>query len=131
MRSISVLDKAVDVVLSPVLAGGHLEHVGHAEQGLPRITVGNHLQEREKNSSEKCGKQNTYCGAVVPRKGQLTKFINLWTYVYIFFLTSVFFLTRLNNLNFCYIFNITVLINQIFDVEIFRFVAIATPAPVL
>ena len=39
----SVFDQSVDVVLGPVLAGGHLEHVGDAEQGLPGLPVGDHL----------------------------------------------------------------------------------------
>ena len=31
-------------MLSAVLGGGHLEHVGHAEQRLPGVPVGDHLQ---------------------------------------------------------------------------------------
>ena len=39
-----LLDQLVDVVLGAVLAGGHLEHVGGAEEGLLRVAVGDHLQ---------------------------------------------------------------------------------------
>ena len=39
-----LLDQLVDVVLGAVLAGGHLEHVGGAEEGLLRVPVGDHLQ---------------------------------------------------------------------------------------
>ena len=39
----SVFDKSVDVVLGAVLAGGHLEHVGDAQQGLAGLAVGDHL----------------------------------------------------------------------------------------
>ena len=42
----SVLDKLVDVMLCAVLRGGHLEHVGHAQQSLVRL-VCNHLQLEE------------------------------------------------------------------------------------
>ena len=40
----SVLHQSVDVMLRPVLGGGDLEHVGHAEEGLPRVPVGDHLK---------------------------------------------------------------------------------------
>ena len=35
------------MVLGAVLAVGHLEHVGDAEEGLLRVPVGDHLQDRE------------------------------------------------------------------------------------
>ena len=35
------------MVLGAVLAGGHLEHVGNAEEGLLRVQVGDDLQDRE------------------------------------------------------------------------------------
>ena len=38
-----LLDKLVDVVLSAVLADGHLEDVGSAQQSLSRLTIGDHL----------------------------------------------------------------------------------------
>ena len=38
-----VLDEPVDVVLGPVFAGGHLEHVGHRQQRLPGVPVRYHL----------------------------------------------------------------------------------------
>ena len=34
-------------MLGAVLAVGHLEHVGDAEEGLLRVPVGDHLQDRE------------------------------------------------------------------------------------
>lgn len=43
LTPVSVLDQPVDVVLGAVLAGGHLEDVSHAEQGLQRVSVGHHL----------------------------------------------------------------------------------------
>ena len=39
-----LLDQLVHVMLGPVLGGGHLEHVGGAEQSLLRVPVGDHLQ---------------------------------------------------------------------------------------
>mgnify|MGYP006975822700 FL=1 len=39
-----LLDQLVHVMLRPVLGGGHLEHVGGAEQSLLRVPVGDHLQ---------------------------------------------------------------------------------------
>ena len=39
-----LLDQLVHVMLGPVLGGGHLEHVGGAEQGLLGVPVGDHLQ---------------------------------------------------------------------------------------
>ena len=39
-----LLDQLVDVVLGAVLAGGHLEHIGSAEEGLLGVPVGDHLQ---------------------------------------------------------------------------------------
>jgi len=42
----SVLDEAIDVMLSSVFAGGHLEDVRHAEQRLTGITVCNHLHKK-------------------------------------------------------------------------------------
>ena len=44
VRGSLVLHQSVDVMLGPVLRGGHLKHVGHAEQRLPRVSVGDHLQ---------------------------------------------------------------------------------------
>ena len=39
-----LLDELVHVMLGPVLRGGHLEHVGGAEEGLLCVPVGDHLQ---------------------------------------------------------------------------------------
>lgn len=38
-----VLHKSVDMVLSPMLAGGHLEHISDAQQRLLSIPVCHHL----------------------------------------------------------------------------------------
>ena len=37
------LDQLVHVMLGPVLRGGHLKHVGGAEESLLRVPVGDHL----------------------------------------------------------------------------------------
>lgn len=41
-----VLDQLVDVVLSAVLAGGHLKNEGNAEQGLLGVSVCHNLWHR-------------------------------------------------------------------------------------
>lgn len=47
-RSLLFFHQPVDVVLSPTLAGGHLKDICNAQQGLLRVSVGDHLQGREK-----------------------------------------------------------------------------------
>ena len=46
-KSLLVLDEPVDVVLRAVLGRRHLEHVGHAQQRLVRVAVGDHLEQTQ------------------------------------------------------------------------------------
>ena len=46
-RPLLIFHQSVDMMLCSVLGGGHLEHVGHAQQGLLRVPVGYHLQDGE------------------------------------------------------------------------------------
>ncbi|TNN30506.1 hypothetical protein EYF80_059343 [Liparis tanakae] len=43
----AVFDEPVDVMLSSVLAGGHLEDVGYAQEGLQGVPVSHHLRNQE------------------------------------------------------------------------------------
>ena len=42
-----IFHQSVDMMLCSVLRGGHLKYVGHAEQGLLRVPVGDHLEDCE------------------------------------------------------------------------------------
>lgn len=46
----SVFDKPVNMMLCAMLASGHLEDIGYAQQGLQCVPVSHHLQTNRKNT---------------------------------------------------------------------------------